>query len=620
MKQYTINLIIFSFLLTLFISCGLPDDSLNIKKINNSTNSTENKIDINQSFTLLGSVSVQENQLSAITLQATGNNPITYSISGHDSDKFFINANSGEVVFKNAPDYETKSSYSFRAIAKGIKGNDAILDVDISILDIDEIPPVFTSSKTASVKENQLSAITLQATDDSVITYSISGHDSDKFFINANSREVVFKNAPDYETKSSYSFNGVAKDLQGNIATKDITINIIDIIDETSPQWLSLNTATIQENQLNAITLKATDDNIITYSISDGDSSKFDINSSTGVITFNKKPNYQAQSLYTFIAKATDETQNITTQNITINITFISQLLKTFQGHTGSVHSLSIVDEKYFLSGSGDNTVKLWDIDTKKIISNFSEDTHYALSIATTLDEKYFLSSSDSNSLRLWNINTKDLIRTFRGHTDRIHSILVHQDGQHFLSAGGHSDTTINLWDIDTGVLAKTFQGHIGGVHALAMTPDGKYFVSGGTDETIKLWDINRDIAIKTLTGHKNIVSSLAITLDGKYILSGSNDNTIKKWNLSTGALEKTFTGHTDIVKSLAITPNGKYILSGSGDKTLKLWDINTGTLIRTFRGHTEYISSVVITKDGKYALSGSWDHTIKMWNIQIEY
>jgi len=77
-------------------------------------------------------------------------------------------------------------------------------DVTINIIDIDESAPVFTSSASVSVEENQLSAITLTATDDNTLSYAISGGDSASFNLDSASGTVTFKTAPDYETKNLY--------------------------------------------------------------------------------------------------------------------------------------------------------------------------------------------------------------------------------------------------------------------------------------------------------------------------------------------------------------------------------------------------------------------------------
>ena len=95
---------------------------------------------------------------------------------------------------------------------------------------LDTTPPVFTSSDAVSVNENQTSAITLVATDESVVTYSIGGIDAGSFSVDATTGIVTFNTAPDYETKSSYTFTATATDTSSNATTQMVTITILDIV------------------------------------------------------------------------------------------------------------------------------------------------------------------------------------------------------------------------------------------------------------------------------------------------------------------------------------------------------------------------------------------------------
>ena len=96
----------------------------------------------------------------------------------------------------------------------------------------DTTPPTFTSSQTVSVNENQIDVITLVATDESTVTYSISGSDSTSFNINPTSGVVTFKVAPDYEAtpiKRIFTFIAKARDSAGNEEIQNITITLNDV-------------------------------------------------------------------------------------------------------------------------------------------------------------------------------------------------------------------------------------------------------------------------------------------------------------------------------------------------------------------------------------------------------
>ena len=103
---------------------------------------------------------------------------------------------------------------------------------------LNNIAPVFSSSASASVAENQTSAITLVATDDQAISYSISGTDSALFAVNTSTGVVAFVTAPDYESPSDsgannvYNFTATATDTKGLATTQSVVISVTDVADQ----------------------------------------------------------------------------------------------------------------------------------------------------------------------------------------------------------------------------------------------------------------------------------------------------------------------------------------------------------------------------------------------------
>ena len=123
-----------------------------------------------------------------------------------------------------------KFSYTFIAtVNDGLNSTDQ--NITININNVNEAP-VFTSSNTASVNENQISAITLSATDDDndTLTYSIRGTNASSFNINSSTGVVTFKTAPDYQAKTTYRFIASVDDGVYSI-DQDIVININDLED-----------------------------------------------------------------------------------------------------------------------------------------------------------------------------------------------------------------------------------------------------------------------------------------------------------------------------------------------------------------------------------------------------
>ena len=212
---------------------------------------------------------------------------------------------------------------------------------------LNNIAPVFTSSATATVVENQTTAITLVATDEQTIAYSISGTDASLFGVNSSSGVVTFASAPDYEsptdsdTNNVYTFTATATDTKGLATTQAVSITVTDT-DDTAPVFTSSASANAAENQTAAITLVATDATTVTYSISGTDSTLFSVNSGSGVVTFASAPDYEspgdsgANNVYNFTATATDTAGNATTQSVAITVTNVSEIT-TVTSSTGRV-------------------------------------------------------------------------------------------------------------------------------------------------------------------------------------------------------------------------------------------------------------------------------------------
>ncbi|NEO99822.1 MAG: hypothetical protein F6K58_14315, partial [Symploca sp. SIO2E9] len=231
-------------------------------------------------------------------------------------------------------------------------------------------------------------------------------------------------------------------------------------------------------------------------------------------------------------------------------------------------------------------------------------------SVAFSRDGKTIASASEDNTVKLWNLEGKELI-TLRGHSDVVISVAFSPDGKTIASAS--ADETVKVWNLQ-GKLLHTLTRHRNVVNSVAFSPDGKTIASASRDKTVKVWNLQGKL-LHTLTGHSNEVYSVAFSRDGKTIASASRDKTVKVWNLQ-GKLLHTLTGHSDAVISVAFSPDGKTIASASGDKTVKVWNLE-GKLLHTLTGHSDIVYSVAFSRDGKTIASASGDKTVKVWNLE---
>jgi WD40 repeat protein len=283
--------------------------------------------------------------------------------------------------------------------------------------------------------------------------------------------------------------------------------------------------------------------------------------------------------------------------------------------HTHSVWGVALSSNAALgVSGSCENTLRLWDLTTHKCLAVLEGHTKGVSSVALSRDGGRALSGSDDNTLCLWDLKTGHCVAVLGGHTDSVLSVALSSDGARALS--GSHDSTLRFWDLATHKCLAVLEGHTASVRCVALSSDGTRAVSGSSDSTLRLWDLNTRKRLAVLEGHTGNTSSIALSSDGARALSGSSDSTLRLWDLTTHKCLAVLEGHTASVRCVELSSDGTRAVSGSSDSTLRLWDLKTRQCLAVLEGHTDSVLSVALSSDGGRALSGSDDNSLRLWDL----
>ena len=254
---------------------------------------------------------------------------------------------------------------------------------------------------------------------------------------------------------------------------------------------------------------------------------------------------------------------------------------------------------------SGDITIL--DVIAGICTSTLSSHTKRVNSLAFSLDGTFLVSGSDDETVILWHIQTGGVINTFYGHTGDVLSVSISPDCTTI--ASGSEDHTVCLWDAQSGECDCVIDGHNDGVYSVSFSPtNSQLLISASNDGTVRQWNINGHQIGSTYEGNRVVFSS-----DGTCFVSWKQKGRVATvWDFNSGRVVAELQSPDYDFEYCCFSPDGKLVAGGIND-TIYIWNI-TGLapcLIETLTGHIYWITSLVFSSS---LISSSLDGSVKFW------
>jgi len=344
-------------------------------------------------------------------------------------------------------------------------------------------------------------------------------------------------------------------------------------------------------------------------------------------------------------------------------------LIQTIPGPEGKVSVLAVTPDCHFAVScvTYGKEITMWELIKGKRAGTLTGHIKNINSIALSADGTRAVSGSDDNTVRIWDTEQGVCLAVCSDHNGKqCKEVCVDMsaDGTVAVSGGTHPDHALRVWDAVSGLLKKKLYGHTGGIYSVALSADGSTAVSASWDCSVRLWDVESGTCIRVLTEETGRTSGyivsreLALSEDGKTALCGVSNYLIKAWDTRSGKELGSLAGHGQNIQGVALSADGKLAASVSWDETLKIWDLSrverssdtetgfvtslrlsvdgalavtttmdnntagvwvveNGHHVHRLHGHTRELVDAVITPDNRHVITSSKDTTLKVWDIQ---
>ncbi|MDB5385846.1 MAG: hypothetical protein JWM11_1492, partial [Planctomycetaceae bacterium] len=263
--------------------------------------------------------------------------------------------------------------------------------------------------------------------------------------------------------------------------------------------------------------------------------------------------------------------------------------LELFAGHTAPVTAVAFTANGGIISGSADQTVKVW-----SMIPNWT----LAGQLGPKPDAPLDLRASPF--------------------ANRVLALDFSDDGRFLATGGGDPSRSgeLIIWDMtNLSIFKNIADAHSDTVFGVEISRDGQYVLSGAADKFVKIFDINAGKHVKSFEGHTHHVLDVSWKPDQSVIVSAGADNVIKVWSVETGEQQRTIPGYSKQVTSLQWVGRANTIVSCGGDGTVRFHQADNGSNFRNFAGGTDYMYSVAGSGDEKTVAAGGEDGILRVWN-----
>lgn len=318
-------------------------------------------------------------------------------------------------------------------------------------------------------------------------------------------------------------------------------------------------------------------------------------------------------------------------------------------GHGDVIRALdgSSPDGDLVASGSMDGTVKVWRLESGRLLRTLPGHTGGARAVSFGPGDNQITSGGADGVVRVWDLDTGAETRRLTGPSETVTSVLLAPRGQ---VMAGSEDGKLWVWEVDAPE-ARSIDAHPNGVTALLRASETR-IVSSGNDGAIRVWDL-RDLAspLRTIETGRDPVNALALSRDGKRVASAGDDGVIRLWSLETGRLAWEAEGHAAPIH--ALTFDGGRLVSAGWGAAVQAWMAQTGVLLGEWKpddvvgalarapggglliadgrallhaapdgdtrleGPASWAYDAAASADGAYMASGHADGGVRYWDIR---
>lgn len=330
-------------------------------------------------------------------------------------------------------------------------------------------------------------------------------------------------------------------------------------------------------------------------------------------------------------------------------------------------------DGSILASGSAEeNSIKVWDINSGKIIGKLEGHEGFTTAIMFNEDGTKLLSSAKDEYLILWDVVNWELIDSIKISSPITWMVLDKDDPNTFYTSStagkvhkrsinalsqseelynealpiirldvasgklvsGNTGGQVTFYDLKAKKIIKSKKVHNSKVIGLKFYNDGQSLISTGGGGFVHLWMVNDLENSKHIKASNSMITAFDANIEHNKFVTASKTRRIRVWDFSGKEIfefRDRLEDHnnTEPIRALQISPDGSTVASSGyaksrsfrvrkGDNVIRIWDMHRGSLYKLLEGQVNPIYTFDFHPTQNELVTLGEDRNLTFWDFNL--
>ncbi|MBI3136181.1 MAG: caspase family protein [Bacteroidetes bacterium] len=307
------------------------------------------------------------------------------------------------------------------------------------------------------------------------------------------------------------------------------------------------------------------------------------------------------------------------------------KIIGKLEGHDAATTAIGFnKDGTILFTSAKDDRTMMWDIVNWKLIDSVNTGSPVTAFVNSVNDPDVVYAGTAGGKVLKWNLS--DFQKPVVLYSEDLPITKIDVTESHLVSGG--SGGKVTLYNLVSGQVEKSEKLHVAAIKGLKFFNNGQGLITTGGGGLVHLWNISDLASSKHFTASATPIVAFDANVGKNRFVTASQNKELKVWDFE-GNLIFEFKGRVDeqesseLVNALTISPDGSTVAStgfrraksqksNENDNVIRVWDMNRGTLLKTLGGSVNPIYTFDFHPVKNEVVTLGDDRTLTFWDFNL--